>query len=230
MESPDITPPEIRLLGGQNLTVDYGIPAAASLEVCPSESTPEALAGGVECWATATDDVDGDVTARMTVRQLDVGGASCAPDAAMAAVCAPGTYVYLYHVMDGAGNIGVATVTVYLVVRTRIQFEDRMTTAAIAAGPANAEAAALVVTGSPSNLAYRAALAERLTQATGARPGEEVQAADVTVERAEVLGVRSSRFDLRVAVAVEMKSLGATTDRGRRRRLMQVRVRTISRR
>eukprot|EP00959_Pyramimonas_sp_CCMP1952_P244319 5107090-Pyramimonas_sp.AAC.1 len=64
--APDLTPPVITLLGGPNFTVDYGTPAAVSLAVCPSGSSPETLSGGAECWATAEDDADGDVTAALT--------------------------------------------------------------------------------------------------------------------------------------------------------------------
>lgn len=116
LEDPvDLSPPVITLLGGNNLTIEYGIPAAVSLAVCPSGSAPEALVFGAQCWATALDDFDGDLTAVTTVQQLDVGGASCDHESVVTAVCEPGTYVYLYKVTDSVGNIGVATLTVYLV-------------------------------------------------------------------------------------------------------------------
>ena len=84
----------------------------------------------------------------------------------MSALCAPGVYVYLYRVTDAAGNIGVATVTVYLVERTAVSFQLRHNTNATTMTAATAEAGLMQQLGSLQNIAYRQSVVALLSNNT----------------------------------------------------------------
>ena len=211
----DRTPPNITLLGGATLTVDYGMPVAVTLDGCPSKSAPEVLAGGAECWATAEDDVDGDVSAMITVRQLDIGSTNCDRHTVVRAVCTPATYVYLFSVTDTAGNAAFATVTVYLVERTAVSFDVRRASMGTSAAEAEVEAAGLRQQGGVMNSAFRDDVATQLNSAgaTPRAPGLEVEAGDVTVT-----GVTTDAELMQtISVTVNVKSFAS----GGRRRILQ---------
>ena len=125
----------------------------------------------------------------------------------MAAVCAPGTYVYLYTAADSAGNLITATVTVYLVERSAVSFELRLSSTSQSAETAEAEAEALLQTTSPSNVVYRQSIAALLNDRSDAlRAGAQVAMNDVNITHASV-ELQSAGYSLVVGITVYVQSL-----------------------
>jgi hypothetical protein len=63
--------------------------------------------------ASAVDETDGDLSARVTVQQdLDTCGQQCQLATLQAGGCPPGVYRWVYHAADEAGNAARAVLTV----------------------------------------------------------------------------------------------------------------------
>lgn len=98
-DTPDLVPPVITLIGSSTLELTLSQVAGLSLD------------SATDGYATATDNVDGDITSSITISTtLDITQA--------------GTYVIVYTVSDQAGNTATATRTVILTEDVAIYFED----------------------------------------------------------------------------------------------------------
>ena len=98
-DTPDLVPPVITLIG------------SSTLELTLSQVADLSLDSATDGYATATDNVDGDITSSITISTtLDITQA--------------GTYVIVYTVSDQAGNTATATRTVILTEDVAIYFED----------------------------------------------------------------------------------------------------------
>jgi hypothetical protein len=106
--------------------MEYGVEANWNLNPCYTldEFNP---AVNDNCWAMARDEVDGDVTAGISVEQLDTGGSQCDHQTIVSGTCEPGTYVFVYKATDAEGNAAVPGVTVVnVVLKAAVSFETVM--------------------------------------------------------------------------------------------------------
>ena len=98
-DTPDLVPPVITLIGSSTLELTLSQVASLSLD------------SATDGYATASDNVDGDITSSITISStLDITQA--------------GTYEIIYSVSDQAGNSATATRTVILTEDVLIYFED----------------------------------------------------------------------------------------------------------
>ena len=98
-DTPDLVPPVITLIGSSTLELTLSQVASLSLD------------SATDGYATASDNVDGDITSSITISStLDITQA--------------GTYEIIYSVSDQAGNSATATRTVILTEDILIYFED----------------------------------------------------------------------------------------------------------
>ena len=98
-DTPDLVPPVITLVGPSTLELTLSQVASLSLD------------SASDGYATATDNVDGDITSSITISTtLDITQA--------------GTYEIIYSVSDQAGNSATVTRTVILTEDIAIYFED----------------------------------------------------------------------------------------------------------
>ncbi|KAK3252741.1 hypothetical protein CYMTET_37988 [Cymbomonas tetramitiformis] len=223
---PDVTPPEIRLLGAARVRLVVGFPdSGLRFAPCP------ALDQDTGCYAHAEDAEDGDVCASIVVEQVAAAGETlCRWEDAPRATCYPGVYTYVYRAEDAARNSASAELVVEVVEARAVSTEVQLESKAEDAAAAEEEAGALRNVSSGESAAFRQAIADLLNDGTANRTGAGLPTTpgDVNVTSVEVEAAVEGGYRILVAFAVDALVAGegedAAVGRRRRRRLAEVTV------
>ncbi|KAK3276613.1 hypothetical protein CYMTET_15331 [Cymbomonas tetramitiformis] len=227
---PDTSAPNITLLNPARLRVQYGVAETApTLAVCGSY-TEQDFCGGV-----AWDEVDGDVTASLSLRLLNsTSGIECGVEDLATALCFPAVYTYIYEAADEARNVATALIVVELVEQADVAVVVQLRAAGATLAGAEAEAETLRDETSAEAAAFREGVAEATNGALEAEDPEEgvegglpVMSRDVTITAVRVVEIEedgSQGYLLLVnctVAAVVADGVGDTSpDASLRRRLM----------
>ena len=228
-ENADVTPPVVTLhVSELRVDFDAGDGAAGSLAPCASAAAfaaSAAAAPAYACGATAQDDEDGDLSGAVTVQpEACWSCAACQLSQAVAGLCVPGRYAFLFSAADAAGNVGTARLRVAVVTRSTFSFVRVAASNASSLQEAEAEAEALVDAASATNVAYRGELAALLTS-VAAVTAEAVWLEDVTVVWANATAEADGEWVVRMAVSVSAALAGddgSNAGGGRGRRIQAV--------
>ena len=150
--------------------------------------------------------------------------AACQLSQAVAGLCVPGRYAFLFSAADAAGNVGTARLRVAVVTRSTFSFVRVAASNASSLQEAEAEAEALVDAASATNVAYRGELAALLTS-VAAVTAEAVWLEDVTVVWANATAEADGEWVVRMAVSVSAALAGddgSNAGGGRGRRMQAV--------
>eukprot|EP00854_Cymbomonas_tetramitiformis_P007736 gene7736-9201_t len=189
---PDTSAPNITLLNPARLRVQYGVAETApTLAVCGSY-TEQDFCGGV-----AWDEVDGDVTASLSLRLLNsTSGIECGVEDLATALCFPAVYTYIYEAADEARNVATALIVVELVEQADVAVVVQLRAAGATLAGAEAEAETLRDETSAEAAAFREGVAEATNGALEAEDPEEgvegglpVMSRDVTITAVRVVEI-----------------------------------------
>eukprot|EP00854_Cymbomonas_tetramitiformis_P014878 gene14878-17590_t len=220
----DAAPPNITLLGDERVRLLYGT-QNGSVMPCANFT---ARAG---CYAVAWDDVDGDLTASLTVTaSVDSSGSTttasssstseilCEPADVSLGICFPGLYFYTYTVLDQAGNIAAVELALEIVERAEVTAGVQLRSGAATLSAAEEEAANLRNQNSIEAAAVQSAVAEMLnSDATAA--GLPTTEEDVQITSAEV-DSSTSPFVIQVGLTVSTWQAGSDAASAARRHLL----------
>ncbi|KAK3249783.1 hypothetical protein CYMTET_40800 [Cymbomonas tetramitiformis] len=181
--SPDTAPPVIAMLHSATARVIYAnATTSASLGRCNSSADAD-LGPPHICLATATDDVSGDVSASIVLRQDmlcdDCSSNKCSPE--QSHLCFPGKYGYVLTAIDSSENIAYSRQYIAVTEEAIVQTTLNMSAGTTNVLTAEEEAARLADGNSTENAAFREGIATLLGNVSLTTGGEELLPEDVTV-------------------------------------------------
>ncbi|KAK3274903.1 hypothetical protein CYMTET_16937 [Cymbomonas tetramitiformis] len=181
--SPDTAPPVIAMLHSATARVIYAnATTSASLGRCNSSADAD-LGPPHICLATATDDVSGDVSASIVLRQDmlcdDCSSNKCSPE--QSHLCFPGKYGYVLTATDSSENIAYSRQYIAVTEEAIVQTTLNMSAGTTNVLTAEEEAARLADGNSTENAAFREGIATLLGNVSLTTGGEELLPEDVTV-------------------------------------------------